>query len=83
MFELSKSEVDDLSCQIGTSKWGGTRYIPFAFTEQGVAMLSGVLNSDRAIKVNIQIILMLCQTITSKTIGPTMKKHFSWTLRLF
>ena len=61
MFELSKSELDDLRCQIGTSKWGGTRYIPFAFTEQGVAMLSGVLNSDRAIKVNIQIMRTFTQ----------------------
>jgi hypothetical protein len=40
MFELSKSELDDLRCQIGTSKWGGTRYIPFAFTEQGVAIFT-------------------------------------------
>jgi len=55
MFELSKSEVDNLRCQFGTSKRGGTRYAPFAFTEQGVAMLSSVLNSDRAISVNIQI----------------------------
>ena len=61
MFELSKSELDDLRCQIGTSRWGGTRYIPFAFTEQGVAMLSGVLNSDRAIKVNIQIMRTFTQ----------------------
>ena len=55
MFELSKSELDDLRCQFGTSKWGGTRYTPFAFTEQGVAMLSSVLNSDRTIRVNIAI----------------------------
>jgi len=55
MFELSISELDDLRCQFGTSKWGGTRYKPFAFTEQGVAMLSGVLKSERAIKVNVQI----------------------------
>ena len=41
--------------QFGTSSWGGTRKLPYAFTEQGVAMLSGVLNSDRAINVNIQI----------------------------
>ena len=44
-----------MRCQIGTSSWGGTRYIPMAFTEQGVAMLSSVLNSKRAIQVNIQI----------------------------
>lgn len=42
--------------QIATSSWGGTRYLPIAFTEQGVAMLSSVLNSDIAIQVNIQII---------------------------
>ncbi len=41
--------------QFGTSSWGGTRKAPLAFTEQGVAMLSGILNSDRAIAVNIQI----------------------------
>lgn len=45
-----------MSSQFGTSSWGGTRYTPMAFTEQGVAMLSSVLNSSTAIKVNIQII---------------------------
>jgi len=56
MFQLSKAELDNLMFQFGTSSWGGTRKLPRAFTEQGVAMLSGVLNSDRAIAVNIQII---------------------------
>ena len=56
MFLLSKQEFDDLIFQFGTSSWGGTRKLPSAFTEQGVAMLSGVLNSDRAIAVHIQII---------------------------
>lgn len=55
MFQLSKEEFDNLIFQIGTSSWGGTRSLPYAFTEQGVAMLSGILNSDRAINVNIQI----------------------------
>ncbi len=55
MFELSKQEFNNLRSQIGTSSWGGIRYEPMAFTEQGVAMLSGILNSDRAIQVNIQI----------------------------
>ncbi len=55
MFELSKDELEILRCQFGTSSWGGERYLPFAFTEQGVAMLSTVLNSKRAILVNIQI----------------------------
>lgn len=56
MFELTREEFDHLRSQIDTSSWGGTRYVPMAFTEQGVAMLSSVLNSDRAIEVNIQII---------------------------
>jgi hypothetical protein len=55
MFLLTKQEVANLRCQIGTSSWGGRRYLPYAFTEQGVAMLSSVLNSERAIQVNIQI----------------------------
>jgi len=55
MFQLTKEEFDILIFQIGASSWGGRRKLPYAFTEQGVAMLSGVLNSERAIKVNIQI----------------------------
>lgn len=56
MFELSESEFRVLRSQFVTSKRGGMRYLPFAFTEQGVAMLSSVLNSPEAIDVNIQII---------------------------
>jgi len=56
MVRLTKEEFDNLMFQIGTSSWGGTRKLPYAFTEQGVAMLSSVLRSDRAIMVNIQII---------------------------
>jgi hypothetical protein len=56
MFMLTAKEVANLRSQIGTSSWGGTRYIPMAFTEQGVAMLSSVLNSSIAIQVNINII---------------------------
>jgi len=56
MFEMTKVEFDDLRSQIGTSRWGGTRYAPMVFTENGVAMLSSVLKSDVAINVNIQII---------------------------
>ena len=55
MFELTTEEFKNLMFQFGTSSWGGTRKAPSAFTEQGVAMLSGILSSDRAIKVNIQI----------------------------
>ena len=56
MFVLTGSEYKNLRSQFGTSSWGGTRYMPMAFTEQGVAMLSSVLNSQTAISVNIQII---------------------------
>ena len=56
MFQLNKEEFNNLRFQIETSSWGGQRYLPYAFTEQGVAMLSSVLNSERAIDVNIQII---------------------------
>jgi hypothetical protein len=57
MFQLSKSEAEVLRSQIATSNdgRGGRRYMPYVFTEQGVAMLSGVLRSDRAIAVNIEI----------------------------
>ncbi len=56
MFELTKNEYENLRSQFATSSWGGSRYLPLVFTEQGVAMLSSVLNSDRAIAVNIRII---------------------------
>jgi hypothetical protein len=56
MFQLTGKEVENLRSQIGTSSWGGTRYAPMAFTEQGVSMLSSVLNSKIAIEVNIRII---------------------------
>ena len=55
MFQLSEQEWSNLKSQIVISSWGGVRKLPYAFTEQGVAMLSGILNSDRAIAVNIQI----------------------------
>ena len=55
MFTLSNQEFRDLRSQIVTSSYGGTRYSPMAFTEQGVAMLSSVLRGKRAIEVNIQI----------------------------
>lgn len=56
MFELTKIEFNSLRSQIVTSNRGGSRYMPFAFTEQGIAMLSSVLNSEKAIEVNISII---------------------------
>jgi hypothetical protein len=63
MFRLTKEEMqdlqprkkEDLTSQVVISNWGGTRKLPYAFTEQGVAMLSGVLNSEKAINMNITI----------------------------
>ena len=59
MFQLTKEEFEELRnnliFQNGISSWGGTRKLPNAFTEQGLAMLSGILNSDIAINVNISI----------------------------
>ena len=57
MFQLTAEEADNLRCQIGTSSLsdGGRRYPPYVFTEQGVAMLSTVLNSERAVLVTIEI----------------------------
>lgn len=55
MFQLTEKEFEILMSQNATSSWGGTRKMPFAFTEHGVLMLSSVLNSDRAIDVNIRI----------------------------
>ncbi len=79
MFQLSAEEfvnlrfhfgTSNLKSQIGTSKWGGRRYPPYAFTEQGVSMLSSVLHSDRAIHVNIEIMrafVRLRQMLASNT----------------
>lgn len=84
MFELNQLEFDNLRSQIGTSSWGGTRYMPMAFTEQGVAMLSSVLNSTTAIKVNIQIIrvftkirAILTDTMSMKLEIEEIKKKLS------
>jgi len=59
MFQLTENEFNTLRCQIGTSKErkGGRRYLPFVFTEHGVLMLSSVLNSKKAISVNIEIMV--------------------------
>jgi regulator of replication initiation timing len=61
MFELTKKEFENLRSQFATSSWGGSRYLPMVFTEQGVAMLSSVLKSDSAIAVNIKIIRLFTQ----------------------
>ena len=73
MFELTKTELENWRCQFGTSNSSdkmGLRYSPYVFTEQGFAMLSSILNSQRAINVNIQIIrtfTRLRQTLTDNS----------------
>ena len=73
MFQLNEKEFKNLIFQIGTSSWGGTRRLPNAFTEQGVAMLSGILNSDRAIEVNIQIMRIFTKVRQMLTDNLSMK----------
>ena len=55
MFQLTEEEFNNLRSQFVTSSWGGKRYMPYAFTEQGVSMLSSVLKSKKAVQVNISI----------------------------
>ena len=62
MFQMTKQEFKDLKSQFATSnQWGGRRTPPYAFSEQGVAMLSSVLHSTRAVQVNIEIMRTYCQ----------------------
>lgn len=83
MFQLTRNEFNNLRSQIATSSWGGTRYLPYVFTEQGVAMLSSVLSSKKAIIVNIQIIrtftklreMMLSYKELQKKIETMEKRH--------
>ena len=56
MFQLTNTEFDNLISQSVTSRWGGTRKLPYAFTEHGVTMLASVLRSEKAIEFNIQIV---------------------------
>ena len=76
MFQLNVDEWIILKSQFATSRWGGTRKLPYAFTEQGLAMLSGVLNSDIAIQVNINIMrafVAVRQMIANHTVDKTTK----------
>jgi phage regulator Rha-like protein len=73
MFQLTKIEFDNLRSQFVTSSWGGKRYPPFAFTEQGVAMLASVLKSETAIQVNIAIVRAFVAIRQSLFIKPNDK----------
>ena len=81
MFQLTQTEFEILKSQFVTSSWGGTRKLPYTFTEQGVAMFSSVLRSKKAILVNIQIMMvftkvreMLVDTLTLKLDIEEIKK---------
>lgn len=86
MFQLTQVEFDNLRANLifqnGTSSWGGTRKLPYAFTEQGLAMLSGLLNSDIAIQVNINIMRAFVAIRKMVTANPitlrltTLEKNF-------
>ena len=62
MYQLTNKEVTNLKSQFATSSWGGTRKVPYAFTQNGIAMLSSVLTSKKAIEVNIQIMRIFTHT---------------------
>lgn len=84
MFVINNDEFTNLSSHYVTSSWGGSRYAPMVFTEQGVAMLSSVLRSPKAIQVNIQIMRLFTQMrqmalsdMSWQTEFETMKFHLN------
>lgn len=77
MFCLTAPEAKNLIFQFGISSWGGRRGLPYAFTEQGVAMLSSVLRSARAVKVNIAIMRAFVQLRTMLETNRDLARKFS------
>jgi hypothetical protein len=77
MFQLTREEKEILKCQFGISSWGGRRALPYAFTEQGVAMLSSVLRSERAVKVNIAIMRAFVRLRVALETNRALAKKFS------
>jgi hypothetical protein len=77
MFQLKPEELTHLKFQFGISSWGGRRTRPHAFTEQGIAMLSSVLNSERAIKVNIAIMRAFVQLRRALETNRELAQKFS------
>jgi hypothetical protein len=75
MFRLSAEESSNLRLQIATSSWGGRRYWPQAFTQEGIAMLSGVLHSERAVEVNIAIMRAFVKLRQALTIDGGMAER--------
>jgi len=72
MFQLTAEETEDLRCQIGTSSWGGRRYLPYVFTEHGAVMLASVLNSKRAVDMSILVVRAF---IMLREVMVTHKEH--------
>ena len=77
MFQVTSDEAADLKCQIGISSWGGRRQRPYAFTEQGVAMLSSVLRSERAVKGNIAIMRTFVQLRQALETNTALARKFA------
>ena len=77
MFQITAKEAENLKCQIGISSWGGRRQRPNAFTEQGVAMLSSVLRSERAVKVNIAIMRAFVQLREALETNTALARKFA------
>src|SRR5213082_2794378 len=77
VFQVTAEELRDLKSQILISSWGGRRHLPYAFTEQGVAMLSSVLNSARAVKVNIAIMLAFVKLREALETNRELARKFS------
>ncbi len=75
MFQLDKQEFENLKSQFVISSWGGRRKLPYVFTEQGVAMLSSVLRSKRAIQVNVEIMRTFVQFRKILTENKALEKH--------
>jgi hypothetical protein len=77
MFQLTTKEIENLKSRFVTSSWGGRRKLPFAFSEQGVAMLSGVINSAKAVQMNIAIMRAFVEirrtVINNKNIAGKLK----------
>jgi hypothetical protein len=77
MFQIRADEAETLKCQTGISSWGGRRGLPVAFTEQGVAMLSSVLRSERAVKVNIAIMRAFVQLRAALETNTALARKFA------
>ena len=83
MFQLTRDEFENLRFHFGTSRWGGQRYLPYAFTENGVAMLSSMLNSKQAIQVNIQIMRTFTRIRELPGLGKTAGVVVAWLWKVF